>query len=328
MGIKMLKVRTISPCIDRNAEDLTDADRDNIMCCYCTALVTLVCKSKREVVNGTEYVSRFLRLRQRHEHQSECEYLVDSAIEQLVAKSDCADEALGLLVREHTLVVFRLHVLDEAEWTAREEASRHSIDEIDKPINGRRYVKTTHQLANYLRTAAGIARLRALVMDRSKSELESMVKLVSNGLGISWNKFYYDDTRYRDIVDAADESGYLPHLIAVEVSPRETQTNGTSRIKCIAFGEKRESVQGRPVITIPFVDAPEAVCRQLVCGYTYILVARVRVSWDKKSRASESGPIFQYINIPLFHASQFHRLGSVRQHFNELRPRPHVGGAQ
>lgn len=321
MGIAMYTARLIRPRpVERDVDDLTDADRKNIQCQHCPALVTLVCTHAEETETGREYIARFLRLRGGHTHTPGCRNEVDGAVAHLVATSRCADGTAHLLERDPDGIVFRLHVLDEAERVAYDRAQGRIAHDPDARLTGRRYVTSARRLHDYLRTAAGVANLYA-VIEGSTARLRSLVRIVADGQSIRWPDFFYGRDRYAALAAAALASpnqGRMPHLVAIVVIAGTPKPGDPLSFPCREFlplGQRTAAPRW-----IAYINATPETAACIQEDHAYVLVVRptVRLATTRPPKPTPPpgqappptppAPRVGFISLPLLHPNQACRL--------------------
>ena len=283
--------------------ELSTSDNGNLRCEFCKAEVQYV----SAYVKGASKtpVAAYLRLWQDNNHVEGCAHSIDGAIEKLVAESDAIEDNSRILkpgqARNH---VFRMNILVQALGRARESsktAGQHNNS--GGGITGINYVPSGEQLTPYFRTAAGLARIRALILESSDVELfTQLVKIQYKGCNLNWNDFYYEQPRY-PVLYRRLNSGEIHHPVALKLTLKSDviKSNTAKRFpwsfQC--YGESTSDMSNGQVI-IPRIrfakkDFPEILCP----GNTVLVVGK---AWADRSMDTNS--TFKNFSIAVYHNSQ------------------------
>lgn len=114
-----------------------------------------------------------------------------------------------------------MNILVDAQKVAQDLSKSGKELEASEHLSSRRnYIRSEKQLASYFRSAAGIAKLRALIQESSDVEaLKEAIKIQYKDSFVSWNDFYYDETRYKTLFNRLLK-GKVSHPVAVSITLR------------------------------------------------------------------------------------------------------------
>jgi len=263
-----------------SVNDIFPSDNGNLKCHYCDAKVSYVEAYPRETKKGRTYVNAFLRLSRNELHGNECEYNVEKIIEKLVAESNNIEENDSIFTTDDNLThSFRLHILSEAmERGFDNDINKKSISENGNDDTlGYRYTKINKTLSSYIKSAAGIAKLKQIVDGTDSQKLKESIKLIFNGKNISWNNFFYESNKYIKLFEKI-ESKQLSYPIAIQVTIKnETQEKPNNKYKYSiqCFAGDKVSDESNNHVEIPWIITSDSeIVSQLKIDATYIIVTK------------------------------------------------------
>lgn len=198
--------------------DIKQGDRDDLICEFCAARISYVSAYTR---NGKR-IAAFLRLQKNVEHALGCSNNVENAVKSLVAQSHNTEHNKALFDNNESGYTFRMNVLINAIFDAVKEKKTLDAEEDQQQKVRRRvqYQQTEKRLADYFSSAAGIAKIRANIEEKSdKQRLSELITIDYNGQKISWNDFYYEEDRYPALFRRAEK---IKHPIAILLTVKET----------------------------------------------------------------------------------------------------------
>ncbi|WP_156830550.1 hypothetical protein [Methylobacter marinus] len=283
---------------------LQKSDNENLGCRYCGADIQYVSAHTRGASKTP--VSAHLKLWQDAEHRNSCGYSVKGAVEFLVADSKSVENTNPIFVLQNDgSYLFRMNILIDAQKVAQNITESGGRFESSEHLSTRRnYIRSEEQLASYFRSAAGIVKLRSLIQESSDvEELKRLVKIQYKNGFISWNDFYYDDTRYHILFNRLAK-GNLPHPVAVSVTLKGTVgLNKEARyfpwsFQC--YSQINEENKKRRVYIPRLQLAKESLHRSMSDGETFLIVGD---AWSNKVKDDFS--IFRSFNISVYNKSQF-----------------------
>ncbi|MFB4370448.1 MULTISPECIES: hypothetical protein [unclassified Pseudomonas] len=285
---------------------LKKSDNGNLNCRYCGTEVQYVSAYTREASNTP--VAAYLKLWQDAEHSDECGYSVKGAVDLLVAESNSVENTNPIFeLQGDGSYLFRMNILVDAQKVAQDLSKSGKEFEASEHFSSRRnYIRSERQLASYFRSAAGIAKLRALIQESSDVEaLKNAIKIQYKDSFISWNDFYYDETRYKILFNRLLK-GQVSHPVAVNI----TLKGDVSLYKEAKFFpwsfqgySQTVAVDGEKLVYIPKLQlAKEDFTKNISAGDTLLVIGD---AWANKIKDQSS--IFRGFNISVFNRSQFKR---------------------
>jgi len=251
-------------------------------------------------------VAAYIKLWQGEEHREKCEYSVSGALAKLVSSSELGGSGPRVLEESSNGGFnFRLNILVEAEKAAEALSKTRARKEGgDKLLRGNMYVDSGERLASYLNSASSLARLRGLIQESSDIELlKKLVKLQYRGKTLSWNDFFYDESRYRALYQKLEKKK-VDHPVALAVTVKEAKRGPSSKFPFVfqCYSQIHDSPEER-LIYVPWLRTPkEEVAGRIEGGRAYFIVARAWAYPEKDPSVR-----FRGINIALFHRSQLKR---------------------
>jgi len=283
---------------------LRKSDNGNLNCKYCETDIQYVSAYTRSASNTP--VSAYLKLWQDAEHSNGCGYSVKGAVDLLVAKSNSVEDTNPIFeLQSDGSYLFRMNILIDAQRVAQKISESGGEFESSEHLSTRRnYIRSEKQLASYFRSAAGIAKIRALIQESSDvEELRNIIKIQYKDSFISWNDFYYDDTRYQVLFKRLAK-GSLTHPVAVNLTLKG-QVNFYKDAKYLPWSfqcySQTIAENNKKLVYIPKLQfAKESFSKSISAGDTLLVVGD---AWANKVKDESS--IFRNLNISVFNKSQF-----------------------
>jgi hypothetical protein len=285
-----------------NISQLSRLDNGNLKCKFCDIEVQYVSAHTKK--SSRTPVAAYLKLWQDSDYKEGCGYSVKIAVDELVAQSNVIEDISPIFeLQEDRSYLFRMNILIEAQRVA-QELSDVETNNIERQSSGRNYVRSEQHLASYFRSASGIAKLRSLILESSDVELlTQLVKIKYKDSSISWNDFYYDETRYHILFNRLTK-GNLPYPVAVNVIIREESEyyKAAKRFhwSCQCYCETTQINAINRLIIPTLRLAEERLASQFSSDNKYLVVGEV---WASKVTREEFAS--RYFNISIFHKSQF-----------------------
>ena len=206
-------------------------------------------------------IAAYLSLIPHHKHADSCKFNVNTYLSTLVAASSKLELMAPSLIESPAGYRFRLNYLAEAHAELR-ALCRGAGAEDAVPRAGTDFVPSAQRLAPYFRSAAGVARLRALAL--SAKEVENLIVIQYRERTISWKDFYFDDDCYLKLFKMLRSNGRtLRHPVALAVTPkRYTESEGRNGqryiVQCYAQ-VSRVPGEHRPKVVVPRLYWSEGV---------------------------------------------------------------------
>jgi hypothetical protein len=168
----------------------------------------------------------------------------------------------------------------------------------------RNYIRSEKQLASYFRSAAGIAKLRALIQESSDAEvLKKAIKIQYKDSFLSWNDFYYDETRYKILFNRLMKGG-ISHPVALNITLKGAVKFYKEAIQfpwSIQGYSQIVENSGEKIVFMPKLQlAREDFVKNISAGDTLLVVGNV---WAQKIKDNSS--IFRNFNVSVYNQSQF-----------------------
>ncbi len=283
---------------------LKKSDNGNLNCRYCGIDVQYVSAYTRGASNTP--VSAYLKLWQDAEHSNECGYSVKGAVDLLVAESKSIENTNPIFeLQDDGSYLFRMNILVDAQKVAQDLSKSGKEFEASEHFSSRRnYIRSEKQLASYFRSATGIAKLRALIQECSDVEaLKNAIKIQYKDSFISWNDFYYDETRYKILFNRLFK-GRVSHPVAVNITLKnELNFYKEARYFPWSFQSYSQTVttNDEKLVYIPKLQlAKESFTKNISAGDTLLVIGD---AWANKIKDESS--IFRGFNISVFNRSQF-----------------------
>lgn len=283
---------------------LKKTDNGNLNCKYCGTDIQYVSAYTRGASNTP--VSAYLKLWQDAVHNDECGYSVKGAVDLLVAESNSVEDTNPIFeLQDDGSYLFRMNILMDAQKVAKDlSKSGKEFEESEHLSLRRNYIRSEKQLASYFRSAAGIAKLRALIQESTDVEaLKKAIKIQYKDSFVSWNDFYYDETRYKILFNRLLK-GRVSHPVAVNITLKgEVNLYKEAKYFPWSFQSYSQIVdnKGEKIIFIPKLQlAKESFTKILSAGDTLLVIGDV---WANKVQDESS--IFRNFNISVFNRSQF-----------------------
>ncbi len=283
---------------------LKKSDNGNLNCRYCGADVQYVSAHTRGASKMP--VSAYLKLWRDAEHSNECGYSVKGAVDLLVAESNSVEDTYPIFeLQDDGSYLFRMNILVDAQRVEQELSKSGKEFEASEHLSSRRnYIRSEKQLASYFRSAAGIAKLRSLIQESSDVEmLKNAIKIQYKDSFVSWNDFYYDETRYKILFNRLLK-GRVSHPVAVNVTLKgEVSLYKEAKYFPWSFQSYSQTVNtdGEKLVYIPKLQlAKESFIKNISDGDTLLVIGD---AWANKVKDDSS--IFRGFNISVFNRSQF-----------------------
>ena len=295
-------------CKIKTIEQLSSDDNGNLLCKFCQARVSYVSEHIREIKTGQTYVRSCLRLVRSEKHADKCNYKVENQIEQLVADSENFEGLPEPILEkisqknEKIIVNFRLHILLESfNKISQKPNSLNANNHITSEENIRRdYLETERVLDRYLRTASGVAKLRALVEDNAEKFLKNTIQIIFDTKRIQWRDFYYENEQYLKLFKKC-EKAKLNHPIALSLTIKTGPDNKEDRKKkydfrCFASIKNNDKDK---LIIIPrlYTNNPKVV-KKISKNNTYIIVAQPHIFNDENNQDNPYRNLYIFLNYP------------------------------
>ncbi|WGI23836.1 hypothetical protein QEN58_10805 [Halomonas alkaliantarctica] len=304
-GIKMDSAKK-NDCGDRifHISKLSKSDNGNLNCKYCGTDVQYVSSYTRKSSSRT--VAAYLKLWQEAEHSNECSYTVKGAVDLLVAESSSVEDTNPIFERQNDgSYLFRMNILMDAQKVAQDLVETGGDFETSKHLSTRRnYISSEQQLASYFRSAAGIAKLRALIQESADvEELKELVKIQYKNGFVSWNDFYYDETRYQILFNRLLKES-VSHPVAVNLTVKG-EVNFYKDAKYFpwsfqCYSQSLDSNNEKTIFIPKLQLAKEKFSEIISPGDTLLVVGN---AWSNKVKDKSS--IFRGFNVSVFNKSQF-----------------------
>ena len=177
-----------------------------------------------------------------------------------------------------------MNILMDAQKVAQDLSKSGKEFEASEHLSSRRnYIRSEQQLASYFRSATGIAKLRALIQESSDVEaLKKIIKIQYKDSLVSWNDFYYDETRYKILFNRFLK-GKVSHPVAVNITLKgEVNLYKEAKYFPWSFQSYSQTVdnKGEKRVFIPKLRlAKESFTKNISAGDTLLVIGDV---WAKK----------------------------------------------
>ena len=280
---------------------LSKSDNGDLRCEFCKAEVQYVSAYTKRASKIP--VAAYLRLWQGNRHVNGCAHSIDGAIKKLVAESEAIEDNSRILEPDQARnYVFRMNILVKAlEFIHKTSKMAGQHNNFGREIAGIKYVPSGQQLTSYFRTAAGLARIRALILGSSDVELfTQLIKIQYKGCDLNWDDFYYDQPRY-PILYRRLSTGEIYHPVALKLTIKnDVRESKTAEQFPWSFQCYGEPISGSRQVFIPRIRfAKEDFPAILFPDNTVLVVGK---AWVDKSRNTNS--IFKNFSIAVYHNSQ------------------------
>ncbi len=288
---------------DFHVSELDKSDNGNLICKYCEVDIQYVSAHVRNT--SKKPIAAYLKLRQNCEHDDNCGYSVKGAVELLVAESDSLEDKKSIFeLQGDGGYLFRMNMLVDAYATAQSGVQSDEVfsDRNDLTIR-KNYIRSEKHLASYFRSAAGIAKLRALIQDsKDIDELKRLIKIQYKDKFISWNDFYYDETRYNILFNRILKK-CIPHPVALNITLKgEAKYFKDAKYFHWSFQCYSQIVtnDGKKQIFVPSLQlAEEVFAKRISTNDTLLVIGNV---WGQEPKKESN--MFRNFNIGIFHQSQ------------------------
>lgn len=284
--------------------ELKKSDNGNLRCRYCGTDIQYISAYTRNASNKP--VAAYLKLWQDYKHTNKCGYSVKGAVDLLVADSNSVEDVSPIFEAQNDgSYLFRMNILMDAQKVAKDLLkSDKELESSEHLLSTRNYIRSEQQLTSYFRSAAGITKLRALIQERSDVEvLKKLIKIQYKDEFISWDDFYYDETRYNILFDRLLKNKVW-YPVAVNITLKsEVAFYKEAKYFPWSFQCYSQIVDNKNenLIFIPkFCLAKEHFTKNILAGDTLLVVGNV---WADKIKDESSK--FRNFNISSFNSSQF-----------------------
>lgn len=226
-GIKMLKAYKNNG-IAGSVVGIERLSRDDNGSLYCE---DPNCRKKVEYNSGhvreatQTLVAPHLKLAKGHSHVPDCKNSVLGSVTIFVKESNDIENVPSIFdeLKDGSFTL-RLNLLQE---------SKSELDRLIQNINktsstnnlSGEFIQINKKIASYCKSAAGIAKLRSLILDsQGVTELESLIKIKYKNEDIPWNDFFYDDERYHILFNRINK-GTINHPIAIRITAKSIRSS-------------------------------------------------------------------------------------------------------
>lgn len=288
------------------------SDNGNLTCKYCGADIQYV--SAHTKGSSKAPVAAYLKLWQEAEHSKDCSYTVKGAVDLLVAESNSVEGVNHIFeLQSDGSFIFRMNILIDAQKVAQELSNSGGTFESSGHLSTHRnYIRSEQQLASYFRSAAGMAKIRALIQESTDiDKLKELIKIQYRDKFISWNDFYYDETRYQILYNRLVK-GSVSHPVAVNLKVKG-EVNYYEGAKFFPWSfqcySQTTNNNDKKLVYIPKLNlSKERFAKSISSGDTLLVVGNV---WIKKLKDESS--IFRNFNISVFNKLQFKKEIETKQ---------------
>lgn len=315
MSIKMNKARFISNNSNVEIDVITSSENGDLKCRYCEARVLYVSAYPRETKTGTTYVPAYLRLKSNEFHRPDCQYDTDRLIEMIVANSkDIEKESSIFSTNERGQYSFRLHMLLKAiNATFTNERADNDLGK-ENGLVAKTYTRSSQILSSYIKSAAGIAKLKAIIDGDDEKKLENSIQLIFDGKNISWNDFFYDTKNYAKVVKNIlnTETDYHPIAICITIK-NEIKENEKKKYKYSlqCFTGDKTSINSVKQIEVPWViTADKEIATLFKVNGNYLII--VKPFANKVTNKDDDKIEFINLYLPIIHKEQIKYLGMAK----------------
>lgn len=309
-GIKMSKARLLPTNQVKTIYQLNSNDNGNLVCEFCSVFVSYVSQYVKETANGQTYVGPFLRLHPNQLHTRECKYNVEKEIEKLVADSEKFEDSNQQILfksssnKEGIVVNFRLHILLQTFKALSKEMQSNSKNVFLEELERKVYVQNETVLDRYLKTALGVARLRASIEENSENIFKEQIQIVFNKNSIKWKDFYYENKQYLKLFQWC-QKGKINYPVALLVTIKrkifdEFSRKNKYKFQCFASLPNPKN----KLVIIPYLYTNnQKISDKILENNTYVIVGEPfagNISNNKNSNNER----FRNIRIILNHPHQ------------------------
>lgn len=279
-------------------------DNGNLNCRYCGTNVQYVSAYTRQASNTP--VAAYLKLWQESEHAKDCGYSVRGAVDLIVAESNSVESKNPIFeLQRDGSYLFRMNILVDAQKVAQEISESGGDFESSPHVSTHRnYIRSERQLASYFHSAAGIAKLRALIQESSDiDDLSSLIKIQFKNNFISWNDFYYEKERYHILFNRLSK-GSLTHPVAVNLmikgEPKHFDGAKYFPWSFQCYSQTRNE-DNKKIVYVPKLQlAKEKFSKSILSNDTLLVVGS---AWANEIK--DKSLIFRGFNVSVFNKSQF-----------------------
>jgi len=244
---------------------------------------------------------RLVTSRPASEHQPGCPYRTAGQIRELVANSTAVEMRLRPFTEEDGKQVFRLAMLKEAE------KALPRIEDKDEYLRRRDVVRSSRELAQYFRSAAGLAKLWILLgRHGGRRELSDLVSVKLGGKVIPWRRFFYEAEDTPDFAKRlAEDPPKHPTALLVRVREAAELESGRVVARCTC-----ELVPGSDPLTFagPSLFGKAEAMGGIRADRHYVVVALWHRDNDTTRPSKQVGkpPVkFQNLSATIYQAAQY-----------------------
>lgn len=281
MGIKMGQARMKDTGTVRLISELSKDDKGNIECVHCGVDIKYTGSYPKRVNGENRIIQAYLSQWPDRHHEEGCPYNVKAAVKAFVAESQAVEDVRPVFDEVFGGgCSFNLNLIVDSLKIAPKVDGGGALG-----VQGTEYIQTGEQLSRFIRSATGIAKIRAL-LDSSDDirALKEEIKIVFNGREITWGDFFFDDQRYHILSDRLSKTanGFGPHPVAMQVKFKEIAENefdGVLRVQARCFKGKDRGEGDTLELFIPKVSSvKENIFRRFQVEKEYVVVG---VSYQK-----------------------------------------------
>lgn len=221
-------------------------------------------------------VAPYLKLAKDCFHELGCKNSISGAVKVFVSDSNDVENIPNIFDElADGSFTLRLNLLEKSKSQLNDLVDKVAKEPKNEQL-GKDYIKTERKLASYCKSAAGIARLRNLILEGSDiAEFESLVKIQYKDKQVKWKDFFYDDERYHVLYKRL-LSGRIDHPVALRVTAKLTRSSTIEKypvsVQCYAQREEDCSY-------IPWINLnKELATLELQSDESYIVLASVNAS--------------------------------------------------
>lgn len=274
-GVKMIRAFKIYGDSGQyvSIKSLASSDNGSILC------EEENCRTKVEYNPGhtrratDTIVLPYLKLAKGCSHKEGCKNSTRGSIEVIVNSAKNIEDIPNIFEElSDGSYTIRLNFLAQTKSELNKISNKLLTDSKDPKI-GKDYIDSKEKLASYCRSAAGIARLRSLLLEREDiAALTSLMKIKYKSELITWNNFFYDDERYHVLFNRSNRNK-IEHPIAMRVTPKlRSDSDDNASYQCSAENTSSSSY-------VPWLNLSEELSDlDLEIKKSYIVLANVRTS--------------------------------------------------
>jgi hypothetical protein len=251
------------------------------------------------------HIAAYFRLVTRHkkaEHALTCEFTPAGQLQILLAHSQAVEVSLRPFNLEDGKQVFRLSMMADAEKLIPKSLKNGEYLERVK------VVRSSRALAQYFRSAVGVAKLWVLLgKGNGRTELSKLVSIKMNGLLVPWSKFFFEHEDAPKLAKLiGDKKIKYPQALVIHVREKASIDNGkTIIVRCTVV----LSSKGPPkTFTGVSLFGDSTTMKDFEEKKHYVVVTKWRRAKDTlRDNTASAGKVTQFQNIygNIFQANQF-----------------------